>query len=578
YDWSTEEGVRAIYSVAPVNPDTLWVTGGALQKFIKLNLTTGTRESYPWGGGRFITAGMALDPSTGKLFAGAQTALLSFDTKSGKTVRIYSGAERPPENHHYDHWRMPDGSYGFILETPGLSYLRWDPKTESVSWQRLTDDSAHPTVGCVRHLKYTDKGQVYVPHMGWFDGLTGKFTPHNHPPETEASWFGQMGQTVFGVQWELTTGAIRIVRWDTTTGRTHTLLIATNTTPLNCALTKSGKILLVDIYGCFRRYNADSGALEVTKQIGPEHEHSCNVIVPVDESRVTGTPFISQNFWVFDHTTKKGYCAGRAGGSFGQVDYGVNVNGKIYFAIYGGGQLTEYDPDAPAGYPINPRLVAATDQGQHGAGITTDGQLVWAAFKPKYGTLDGAMIRYNTKTGAATYREGALQAQHIINPIFENTNGTLVAGTSWLADAESATPVHSTAFAVVLNPDTMDIVAKAPAPEGVDTAINYGPIGHNQWLFQCANNLFVFDTASTTLAPYEKRPNLPEDTVKLLYAGKPGHFLIQIGTELQQWNTDTNTFEPLATFAEGFVNRWWIHGPDLTFDCGSYAAVWRNCL
>ena len=37
-------------------------------------------------------------------------------------------------------------------------------------------------------------------------------------------------------------------------------------------------------------------------------------------------------------------------------------------------------------------------------------------------------------------------------------------------------------------------------------------------------------------------------------------------------------FAPLATLQKGLVNRWWVHGPDLTFDCGRYAAVWRGAV
>ncbi len=578
YPWTVGEGIRSIYSVAKEDVDTIWVTGGAGAFFIRLTLSSGKWQTFPREGGRFITAGMALDPDTGKLFAGAQTALISFDTARRQTVRIYGEDERPPDNHHYDHWRMPDGSYGFIVETPGLSFLRWNPKSEGVTWKRLTDDRSHPAVGCVRHLKYTDGGRVYLPHLGWLDGLTGEFEPHDHPPAEEASWFGVRDRIVYGVQWDLPTGAIKILTWDTSNGSTKELLIAGNATPLNCALSQNGKILVVDLYGCFRCYDATTGALEVTRQIGPAHEHSCNVVLPVDDDRVTGTPFISQNFWVYDQSSKEGYCGGRAGGSFGQVDCGVRVGGKVYFAIYGGGQLTEYDPEVPEGYPTNPRLVAATDQGQHGGGITTDGRVIWTAFKPKYGTLDGAMIRYDTESGAASYRNGAIESQHVLNPFYDETSGALVAGTSWLSDCQTATPVHDTAFAVILDPETMDVKAKAAAPTGIDTVVNLGPIGRGKWLFQCGGRLFVFDGTDHSLTPYAKRPRLPEGTGRVLYAGRPGRFVIQIRDELQRWDTGPDAFEPMATLSEGLVSRWWVHGQDLTFDCGRYAAVWRGCL
>ncbi|MBT7861357.1 MAG: hypothetical protein HN712_13630 [Gemmatimonadetes bacterium] len=576
YPWTVGEGIRAIYSVAKQDDDTIWVTGGAGEVFVRLTLSSGEYETYAREGGRFITAGMALDPDSGKLFVGAQTALISFDTIGRRTVRIYGEEERPPDSHHYDHWRMSDGSYGFILETPGLSFLRWDPTTEEVNWQRLAEDKTHPTVGCVRHLKYVEDGRVYIPHMGWLDGLTGEFQPHDHPPSEEASWFGVCEDIAYGVQWDLPSAAVRILTWGTTNGETRELLIGSNANSLSCALTSSGKILIVDLYGCFRRYDATTGALEITRQIGLEQEHICNAIVPVDDYRATGTPFISQNFWVHDQDAGSGYCAGRAGGSFGQVDYGINVGGKVYFAIYGGGQLTEYDPTAPTGYPINPRLVAATAQGQHGGGITTNGQVIWVAFKPKYGTLDGAMIRYDTRTGLASYRNGAVQAQHVLNPIYDESTKTLVAGTSWLSDCQTAKPVHDTAFAVVLDMDTMQVRTRAAAPTGIDTVVNLGPLGQGQWLFDCDGELFRFSVSDGTLAPYAGR--LPDGTSRTLYAGRPGMFVVQITDELLQWDVAADALEPIATLADGFVIRWWVHGADLTFECGRYAAVWRGVL
>jgi hypothetical protein len=260
------------------------------------------------------------------------------------------------------------------------------------------------------------------------------------------------------------------------------------------------------------------------------------------------------------------------------VDYGVRVQGKVYFAIYGGGQLTEYDPEAPTGYPINPRLVAATDQGQHGAGITTDGRVVWAAFRPKYGTIDGAMIRYDTETGEASYRTGSVAAQHVLNPIFDGISGQLVAGTSCLSDCETADPVHDTGLAVVLDPVSMDVVGEAAAPQGVETVHNHGPLGGHRWLIQCDGRLFVFDANGFSLAPYGKRPTLPEGTVRVAYTGRPGMFLIQVQDDLRLWDTGPDAFEPVAELAEGLAGRWWVHGKDLTFDCGRYAAVWRDCL
>jgi len=578
YDWPVDRGVRAIYSVAPESHDVLWLAGGALGHVIRLELASGEWEMYPWGGGRFATAGMAFDAETGKLFCGLQTALVSFDTAARQTARVYGPEERPPDNHHYDHWRLPDGSYGFVLETPGLSILRWDPRSETISWRRLSEDRNHPTVGHARHLKNVREGLVYLPHMGWLDGLTGDVLPHSHPPEQEASWFGVRGDWVFGVSADRASGSVNVVRWDATSGYTEDLFAAPDTTPLSFALTPSGKIVLVDVYGRFHRHDGTSGECELSRDIGVRQEHSCNVITPGGDDLVVGAPFISQSFWTFDTGAAKGLYGGRAGGSFGQVDYGAQVGGKVYFAIYGGGQLTEYDPHRAAGYPHNPRLVAQNEQGQHGAGITTDGRIIWVAYRPRYGTLDGAMIRYDPSTDAAAFRNATVPAQYILNPMHDRVSGKLVAGTCCLSDCESAVPECDTACAVVVHPETMEALVVAPAPDGVDTVTNLGPLGDGRWLMECGRALYFFDPGREVLAPWDRRSHLPEGAVAVVYAGQPGHFVLQAGDALHLWDVAADAMEPLARLGQGFVGRWWLHGADLTFDCGRYAAVWRGAL
>ncbi|MBT4822426.1 MAG: hypothetical protein HN742_22685 [Lentisphaerae bacterium] len=575
-----------VYGVTAQSADCLWLAGYRTDAparrraldFVRLSLSSGQWQTYPVAAGRWITPGMALDHATGKLFCGTQTALVCFDTRTRKTVRVYEEAEKPPDNFHHDHWRMPDGSYGFIFETPGLSFLRWDPKGEQVQWQRLTADNHHPAIGLMRWLKYVEQGRLYLPYFGWLDGITGEITPHDHPPNQEACWLGRRGRKVIGVQSDSINACAKIITWDLDDGSTTPLLTMPDTRHSGCALTGGGKLVSVDLYGTFRRHDLATGALELTRHFRTENEHRCNAILPVGKDRVVGTPFIAMNFWDYDTREGKGSHAGRVAGSLGQCDYAVEVGGKIYFAIYGGGQLTEYDPSRPAGFPRNPHLVAQNSQGQHGAGITTDGRVVWAAFRPKYGTLDGAMIRFDTLTGEAGYRNAALRAQHIVSPVFDPATGCLVAGTSYLSDCSTAKPVHDRAFAVVLDPCTMDVIRSAECPPGAHTLVNHGPIDAHRWLMQGGDQLLVFDTQAASLSPHAQRSTVPDGTVRLAYSGMLGRFVIQVGERLQTWDADTNAFTPLATLADGFAGRWWVHGTHVTLDCGRYAVLWRNCL
>lgn len=109
----------------------------------------------------------------------------------------------------------------------------------------------------------------------------------------------------------------------------------------------------------------------------------------------------------------------------------------------------------------------------------------------------------------------------------------------------------------------------------MNTLFTLGPLDVERWLMQSGRRVFVFDTRQATLVPYERRPEVPQGSV-IQAAGRPGRFLIRTGPALQVWDAAADTFTPLATLADGFVGRWWVHGGDLTFDCGRYAVLWHD--
>ena len=186
------------------------------------------------------------------------------------------------------------------------------------------------------------------------------------------------------------------------------------------------------------------------------------------------------------------------------------------------------------------------------------------------------MIRFDTVTGEASYRNGAISGQTILKPTYDAGSECLVAGTTFLADCSTAAPVCDRTFAVILDPRTMEVVRKVQGPEGVDWLANIGPLDAHRWLMLGKDRFFVFDSERVFLSPHETRLTVPDGTLDLSYAGRPGRFLIQIGRDLQLWDASSDTFTPVATLADGFVERWWVHGAEMTFDCGRYAALWAN--
>ena len=578
YHWPLSKGFHCIYGVAPSGPDTLWLAGGRQRRFARLTLSTGEWESYPCPAGRFITPGMVFDPRTKKLFTGMHTAMASFDTRTRRFVRIYERHEMPPECFHHAHWRIRDGSYGFILRTPGLSYLRWRPKEESIEWTRLSDDTHHPALYKVYHLKYVRAGSVYLPHVGWLDPDTGRCAPHDPPPAEEANWFGRRGRRVYGGQLDTNTGDSAFIEWDTRSGRTRTLFRLADCPAQNCALTRKGKILTVDLIGVFRRHDAATGALELTRPIGFQRPHYGHTITPAGKDTIVGTPFIAQNFWILNTRTGKGHEAGRAAYSYGQIDAAVRVRGKVYFSAYGGSQLTEYDPSLPANFPRNPRLVAKSDQGQHGAGIATDGRIVWVAWRPRYGTLDGAMARYDTETGEATFRNAAIRNEHIVNPMYDPRTGQLVAGSSFLSDCSTATPTRDRCFAVTLDPDTMEVTKEVAAHPGVSCLQTVGPIGRRRWLMRAADLVGVFDEKRGALSKPGDFIPLPDKLMQILFAGAEGMFVALTPDQLLLWDFPNRAFQTLATHRKGFIHWICVHGRSVYCDCGKKVAILKNIL
>ena len=574
YRWGKRFGVHYVYGVAAEDSDTLWLAGGGRFLF-RVHLATGKWERFELPKGRFITAGMVYDPGTGKLFTGLHTEMASFDTRSCETVRVYEGHEKGPDSFHTDHWRNTDGSYGFILRTPGISYVRWHPAEERIEWTRLTDDPKHPAIPFTYHCGYVEGSCLYLPHLGWLDGLTGELRPHDGPPHEEAAWFGRRGHLVYGVQPDLVAATATFVCWDTSTAEVRTLFSLPDIPYQNCALTQSGKILTVDLRGVFCRHDADTGALELTRLLNIDSPHVGNTIVPAGRHTIVGTPFICQNFWTIDTRTGKGQKGGRAGGSYGQVDHALNVDGKVYFSIYGGSQLTVYDPAEPANFPRNPRLVAKSDQGQHGCGITTDGRVIWCAFRPKYGTLDGAMIRYDTQTGEATYRNAAIEHEHIVGPIYDPETAQLVAGTSFLSDCSTAVPTRDRCYMVTLCAETMEVTQLVDAPAGVPTTAPVGCLGPRRWLTKIGAVFGVFDEAEMTLTSSDELTAACQGAIEVLTTGTPGLFVIRSTEALLLWEVSANRQSPLATFRPGALHRCWVYGQSIYCDCGRRVAIFK---
>jgi hypothetical protein len=541
---------------------------GASEHLIRLDLESGSWKTHARPSGRFVTSGTAYDATTGKLFVGAQTSLISYDTRAGAASRLYEGNEKPAENLLFGGWRNRDGTISFVTESPGLCVLKWDPVSEAIEWRRLTDDPAHPEVSLGRQSITSDDGAFYLPGFGWFQGIDPcDSRPH---PDREACWFGRSGSLAFGLVPNPSSLSGEVVSWDFETGEVSTICSTPDTTVMNIALTGSDKILVVDIYGNFRRYDAASGELEISRSLDSAHEHTSRTLIPVDADRVIGTPFICQNFWVHDTRVNKSQYGGRAAGSAGQVDDVLCLDGLIYFAAYGRGQLTVYDPDQPSGYPENPRPLAEHEQGNHGCGMTMDGRVIWASFKPKYGTLDGLVIRYDSEAKTTAYHVGSLAGQHLLHPFYDRASGKLISGSSFISDCESATPTHDRVYAVVLDPVSLEVCGQTESPAAYDAIDNVGPLSDGRWLFKGGmSDLLIYEPGVSKLEPLSR---LPGETRAIRSVGTGGCFIVQEQDTFVLWNPLTDDRDVVAECTAGLVNAWWTYPGTVCLDCQRHAA------
>ena len=321
--WRSRSRPSYCYGATLGEKDTLWLGGSDPSAGLclwRLNLSTGAVKRYPVPAGHFITSGMAYDAGTKKLFTGCGSAMVSFDTVREEFVRVYTQAESGPSHFHHFHWPNGDGTYGFLTATPGITYVRWFPHDEKITYKVLTDDPRHPATHLVANGPCLRRDKLYVPHLGWLNGRTGRLTPAARPPREEAAWFGVLDHTAYGAQGNPASGDGLLLRWDMKTGDVRTLASLPDQPSQGCALTCDGRILCVDLHGLIRRIDPATGALELTRKYEHRSVHIGRAVCPAGEDRIVGTPFICQNFWILNTKTGEGVDAGRAAGLYGQID------------------------------------------------------------------------------------------------------------------------------------------------------------------------------------------------------------------------------------------------------------------
>jgi hypothetical protein len=536
------------YSACREDPDTLWLCGW-LDQVVRLKLSSGKFDVFPTGAPRaLVFQGMRLDATSGKLFAAAfpspQIAAFSFDIRARKTAKLFADFS----SDHYMRHSFPngDGTYSFVLHIPGESLLRWDPCAETLSSFRVNDAlDVYAPGGSTYFMIADERGRRYFPKLGWFDPATRRFEPAAPPPKKEQTWFARCDNLAYGVE---TAGTnVAVSTWDLATGEVASCVTIPDSSIFNVNLSASKKIVAVNIYGVFQRYDASSRALECARVMPTAAIGKVDCLVRIDKERLLGTPFITQRFWELNLRTRKGLDCGRAAPGSGEIMKTWFVRGKVYMAAYTGGELMEYDPRAPICFPENPRVVADPPGGMRPVGAAEDGRNIFYACSAPYGKLGSVLTRYDTQTGRAAYVRDPLPDLQLRQLGYERATRKLLAAASLHADCESRPPKATRSQLARFDADTLAVEATLEAPEGAEWACVDGPLARGRWLVHFDGGAQRGGLKGPRFWSLQLDPlklleawTEPPGLRRIVSAGKSGLFVLQLGTRVELWDVARN--------------------------------------
>jgi len=563
FPWQHE----GFYSSAYVGQDTLWLCG-RLDRVVRLNLRTGAFKAYETGAAKArVFEGMIYDKATEKIFVLSQpfhttrtiapSVGVSFSIREKRTVRLHE--IEIAESVSRVSFPNGDGSYSMNVQIPGESLVRWDPQAEAVESRLLTDVPVLTQGGEEKRrcrLVSDDEGRWYMPGLGWFHPLRGKFEKHGPTPAVEMAWFARRGRRVLGALNEGSDISVHVWDWDT--GTITPLVKIPDCDVFNVSVTHSGRLVAVSGFGVFYRFDIATGALEASRLMPTESFGDALAVCQIDDDRIIGTPYVSSRFWELNIRTGKSIDCGRVQTAWGQVSAMTRAGDKTYLAAYGSGELMEYDPNRPLCFPENPRRVADPPGGMRPVTIANDGQNVYYSCANDYGHLGCVVTRYETVAGRARYAINPLGNQQIVSLAHDPMRKSLICGTTFHADSMSKTPTEDTALVAELDAKTLKVKGQSPAPRGTVMIRVAGPLDDHRWLCTMhdhvsrgASRWIVLESGRLGRFALGKEHSPPKHfNGEFLYAGTPGRFALNIEDRIELW--DMNRVKPLRTLFRPF--------------------------
>lgn len=558
--------IKYCYSAAAEDENTLWLSV-ELSRVARLDLATGSYTLHDTGSEpAFVCCGGRFDPDSGKFFAlgylgrgGTDgTTAVSVDTKTRKAVVHRDVA---PDQFMYSCHRHPDGSYTGLVVCPGASLVRWNPRSETVESIRIAQETSlhdgHP-------MFITDElGRAYFPGRGWYCLETRAFVPRGPRPEREATWFERHGRLAIGTVADAL-GSASVFAWDMDSGKVREITTIPSCTAHGITMSGSGKLISVNLVGEFRRHDLASGRLELFRRLPTDTVQPVDHLLRLDRDRLIGSTFITQRFWEVNIRTGRGYDCGRAAPGGGQVQHFWKLGKRVFITSYTTAKLLEYNPARHPNFPENPCVVAEPPDSMRPVAFADDGRRLFYSSNRPYGSLGCTVTRFDTRTGLSRFAVNPLPGESIRSLWLDRQRGVLLGHTTFHADCQSCPPATDHTSHVSFSAGDLSLLGASPLPPSIMADAILGPLDAGRLLcqYRCKAperkpgqlQLAAVDRVSfVPPAESELRP-APEGTRQVLYAGRPGAFLVWRGNAVELW--DMRPWRPLKTiFRDRAIRR-----------------------
>jgi hypothetical protein len=577
------------YSAAPQDTDTLWLCGD-LSRLVRLKLSTGKVDVFPTGAHdttgsprtpftHLLHTGMVFDKPTGRLFAAARpphgTTGFSFDSRTKKSV-IYR--DQWDSLFHYNSFSNGDGSWTIVFFYPA-ALMRWDPVTQRVTKSAI--DITSLQLDTLYSLASDPRYGIYLPSLGWYDAINDKLT-QGPRPQRECMWLAARGDTILGAR---TKGSdLAISKWNLTTGEVADIVQIPETPLKNVTVSQAGNIVAMSLDGEFRVYDSVDMGLKLARRADSDSVGKSMCLRLIKGDRIVGSTFITQRFWQGDIKTGKSTDLGRAAPGVGQITNILYLRDLIYMTAYTGGELVEYNPDRPAAFPTNPRVVAQHPLAMRPITCATDGRHIWYACSRHYGIHGSVLFRYDTHTGQASWNINPLGPRQIMSMVYDPATNALICGSTIHCDQAFAPAKEKLSATGLIDADDLTVRAIKLGPtlradaigwlrKGVLLFIDHTDDRSTARLVTSAT-LETLDTpmpTALTLGP--RGAPLPITT-----AGKTGLFLLRNGQalelhDLRKKQSLLRSFSPPVS-----ADSWHVDGDDLLVLDHATALIVRNAL